>query len=316
MKKIVLILFLLVSNLLVGQNLVPNPSFEDTVQCPTGNVSDAIGWSNFSNQSPDYFHSCNSGFLGVPNNFFGYQQAASGNAYCGLSTYFSPPDNGREIIGIALTNQLILGNKYYVSFKSNLSIDTFAVSGYATNNLGARFSTLSSNPAIPDTINNFSHVFHSTIITDTLNWTLIMGSFIADSNYNYIAIGNFFDNANTDTLKIMNGTPSVEFAYYFIDDVCVSTDSLTCYNFTTGVKEQEEQLKVNIYPNPTSTHFNIEGINQPYHLTIYNAVGQLLHQEHVNEYSKQVDVRQYAKGLLFIRIEIAGEVIYRKVIKK
>jgi alpha-tubulin suppressor-like RCC1 family protein len=84
----------------------------------------------------------------------------------------------------------------------------------------------------------------------------------------------------------------------------------------TNISESVVSTFINIYPNPTSTHFIIEGLNQPYHLTVYNAVGQLLHQQQVIEYSKQVDVSSFSKGILFIRIEVADEVIYRKVIKQ
>ena len=74
---------------------------------------------------------------------------------------------------------------------------------------------------------------------------------------------------------------------------------------------------VNIYPNPTTTHFTIEGINKPYNLTINNALGQLLYRERrINEQSKKVDVSQFPKGILFIRIEAEGKVIYRKVVRQ
>jgi Secretion system C-terminal sorting domain len=83
-----------------------------------------------------------------------------------------------------------------------------------------------------------------------------------------------------------------------------------------GIHETSIPKNPKLLPNPTSTHFTIKGLDELYNLTIYNAVGQLLYQENVNEQNKQVDVSNYAKGILFIRIEVADEVIYRKVIKQ
>ena len=86
MKSIITILsFILITLQSVGQvNLVPNPSFEDYTQCPTGfdQIDRATGWSSYA-ASPDYFNSCanSSGAVGVPSNTWGYQNAKDGNGY-------------------------------------------------------------------------------------------------------------------------------------------------------------------------------------------------------------------------------------------
>src|ERR1043165_3367909 len=77
-----------------AQNLVPNPSFEDTVKCPTNhgdiNGIDASNWLTFGS-TPDYFNSCNNypasdynHGCSVPDNWAGFQAAATGFAYAGL----------------------------------------------------------------------------------------------------------------------------------------------------------------------------------------------------------------------------------------
>src|SRR5687768_8248495 len=81
--------FVLFSVLLFSQNLVPNGSFEDTVSCPDnpGQVSRSVGWTNYSG-SVDYYNSCASaGFVSTPENIYGYQNPADGNAYIGIVTY-------------------------------------------------------------------------------------------------------------------------------------------------------------------------------------------------------------------------------------
>lgn len=62
-----------------AQNLVPNPSFEDTLQCPNGDFNNIKFWINPTSATPDIFNSCSTdGFTGVPVNYFGNQSASMG----------------------------------------------------------------------------------------------------------------------------------------------------------------------------------------------------------------------------------------------
>ena len=85
-----------------------------------------------------------------------------------------------------------------------------------------------------------------------MNWTTISGSFISDSAYQYVSIGNFFDDANT-TLIQMQDTVFDRSAYYYIDDAYVSSDSLA-----GGIAEQDVQGNIKTYPNPFTKSTNVE----------------------------------------------------------
>jgi hypothetical protein len=306
----------------MGQtNLVVNPSFEDTVSCPTADnqINNAFGWINYSDQSPDYFNACSSSpDVTVPNNWGGYQQASSGNAYCAVSAFFPNTPNKREIIGSNLSENMVIGTKYFFSMKVNLSINSIASSSYACNKLGVRFSTVPYSLSSPVPINNFAHVYTDSIITDTLNWVTITGSFVADSVYSHIALGNFFDDSNTDTVKIASGTPTFIFAYYYIDDVCVSTDSSYTFNYIyTGIQEEPLKDNFNIYPNPATDYFHINrAFTEPYDLLIYNALGQKLYQEKdITTSSKIINTTTFNKGLLLISITTKNQSIIYKLLK-
>nr|MBK9651722.1 hypothetical protein [Bacteroidota bacterium] len=81
-------------------NLVPNPSFEDTLGCPqfypdlNGKVVD---WYSFRG-TPDYFNICSSG-CGY-NNQTGYQLPRTGVAYVGVATYAVAQSDVGEHLGI------------------------------------------------------------------------------------------------------------------------------------------------------------------------------------------------------------------------
>jgi len=280
MKKLHLyIIFMFVAVVGYGQNLVPNGDFEDTVSCPnsSGQITFASGWNPYSS-SPDYFNSCAapSTDVSVPSNIMGYRNPASGNAYSGIINYVKGETNyslNREIIGRQLSSPLIIGQKYFASFKVSLAIAYGA--NMATDKLGMLFSTQSytntDSTTIPP-IENFAHIYTDSVITDTVNWTIISGSFIADSSYTYVSIGNFFKNQNTDTIKIVN-SPISSGAYYFIDDIRLSTDSLYT---VTAIQEIYKENDLFIYPNPSNGLIKIKNPKNlyPYSVKIFNSIGQ------------------------------------------
>ena len=133
----------------------------------------------------------------------------------------------REAIGTQLSSNLIIGEKYLVSIKFCLA-DNINPTRTACNNLGVKFSTVQYSKLNPIPIDNISQVYSDSIISDTVRWTAVSGSFIADSQYRFISIGNFFDNAHTDTINLMSEFPGV--AYYYVDDVSVIKDTTTSQN--------------------------------------------------------------------------------------
>lgn len=197
-------------------NLVPNPSFEDTVQCGAS-ILPVSFWTAIYG-SPDYFNSVYHALCGyagdVPNNIFGYQPALTGNAYMGFATYALPNgSNYREAIHTSLLDSLKLNKKYCVSFYVNLANNT----KYASDDIGAYFSTsYSISFPLVAQINNPTGNF----ITDTVNWTLISGIMTAQGDEQYINIGNFKDDVTTTV--IVNNPAAVDpETYYFIDDVSI-----------------------------------------------------------------------------------------------
>lgn len=309
--RIVLIIaiFSFFSQLCVGQNLVPNPSFEDTVACPIGQnqVGNAVGWINLRS-SPDYYNSCATIVSGysLPNNCDGYQCPANGHAYCGLIPYETGFNNYREFFGIKLLDSLIIGYKYFVSFKASLA----EVSICSCNNLGVLFST-SIHPC--DTfgiypLNNFAHVYTNQVITDSVNWTSIYGSFIADSSYKYIVIGNFFDDYNTDTVRfypVIGCTP-----YFYIDDVCVSSDSLTCaipngnnVCDSTGMNTCYDFDKIKIFPTPTDDKLQIElPLFNNTNILLCDIFGRVIEYFQTSESHISLNLSSYSNGVYVVHI--------------
>lgn len=295
----------------VGQNLVPNPSFEEYTGCPTGPsdpatdfVSDATGWSTFS-ETPDYFNACADSSTGfnVPYGLPGYQQAADGNAFCGLITFSITLAEFREVIGSPLLFPLQIGYEYFVSFKVNTGIDGLGTEFLVANGIGVKFSTVSYSYNKPIPIDNHPQVYSSSIINDTANWVTVSGSFIADSAYMYVAIGNFFDNAHTDTIHL---SPIVFRSYYYVDDVCISNSESTC--LIDGLDQISATLFV-ISRNPAQEFIQVNSGNERVKsISIYSSEGQQLWSENRNSNRNnpiRIKVSTLPAGIYFI--EVKGE---------
>ncbi len=272
---LVLLLFTLSFSSQAQQNLVPNPSFEDTVYCPFAlNQFDACkDWMNFGN-SPDYFNACATNGLNVPNAVFGYQNAHSGNGMAGVIIYRRPNSpsgpNYREFIGVELSSILNIGFKYYFSFFANFSYNLNTA--IATNKIGMNFSTTLYDSCCPPPLNNFSVINCDSILKDSILWVKISGSFIADSAYSNVIIGNFFNDQNTDTVKLGIGPDA---GYYYIDDVCVTSDSIYNQVWTSLNDVVAEQPVWELYPNPAKDVLNIKSSESFSQIEIYDFLGTI-----------------------------------------
>ena len=230
MKHIFYILFFLTNSLtsFAQINLVPNSSFEahDTF-CNTGIIILTPPWQNPSGGSPNYFNSCTTlqpGFS-VPQNKFGFQYAHSGTGYAlfGAFVNSSSYPNYREYIQVKLIDSLEVNKKYFVKFYVSLADS----SNYAINRVGLYFSDTAINKSIydysPFNVTPQIENPQGNFISDKINWTLISGIYTAYGGEHYITIGNFYDDANTDTIYLPDGSiTQFKEAGFYIDDVSVT----------------------------------------------------------------------------------------------
>ncbi|HRN38457.1 MAG TPA: T9SS type A sorting domain-containing protein, partial [Flavobacteriales bacterium] len=171
---------------------------------------------------------------------FTWQYAHDGDAYVGMTTF--EPNDFREHVGAPLLEPLVVGQTYYVSYWVNLATEgNYWWTRWASNNQGVLFTMeehiwSGNTGSVPEfTPRNYAHVNNPTIITDTANWTLVSGNFVADSAYRYMVLGNFFDDAHTDTIHFTPGQTSLA-AYYLYDAICISPTPGEC-PMATGLPE-------------------------------------------------------------------------------
>jgi hypothetical protein len=321
MKKIILALLISITSaaFVSAQNLVPNPSFELYDTCPdwVGEINHATLWFQPTTGTPDYYNACYDttqevySYAGVPGNLLGRQFPRTGRAYAGEFFEYHDMDY-REYCEIQLSVPLQTGTKYFVSFYVSLSDSTH----YATDDFSAYFSvdTMRQNsftnvPVVPH-MSNVS----GNIITSRTSWVKVSGTFIADSAYHFITIGNFKDDLNTDSLFVPGGgmlTSDYDYGYYYIDDVCVSTDSSTC-TYATGIQELPRS-DFRLYPNPASQSATLEFNNptkQNCTLTLYDSYGKLVQTiSGITADKVEIERKNLSNGLYYFQLYSDKEII-------
>lgn len=293
-----------------AQNLVPNPSFEQIDSCPQyptylgfQDSSTPLYWSKRVN-TPDYFNACEGSsdtLPGIPFNLFGYQYAQDGNAYAGMFSYLI--DDFREMIGVELTETMIVGQTYYGSFWVNPAYGGPQQVGYGSNKFGMLLTTSEmayvgylQTLALP----NHAQVFSSPVISDTANWTLVSGSFVADSAYHYLVLGNHFENDQT-TVEVIG--PGNDQAYILVDAVCLSSNPLGCPLATSSIEGIDDNVFVGPVPaqNELRISWSVSGHTR---LFVLDAIGRL--QTEVNVLNRRefvLQVNGWADGVYHLILE-------------
>lgn len=243
MKPLIVTLFIFVSILSRGQNLVNNPSFEDhaTYKCKIylgGFNNGILNWSIPNYGSTDFFDSCSED-KGIKN-YNGYQKPKAGTTYAGM--YFYTDKNYREYIQGEVSKTLVKGKKYVMKFYLSLA----EKSSYAIKDIQVLITEEKLKPCYHS--NNCEKAIKPSKVTkkkfkiysnseevyflDKQSWMEYSFEFIAEGYENYFSIGNFFRNNKTEKQKVLSDSPYF-FSYYYIDDVSIRSTE----------KEEIKQIK-------------------------------------------------------------------------
>lgn len=225
----------------VLQNMVKNPSFEQYNKVPAdlGNIETVDYWSSPTEASPDYFHKRAAGKnVDIPYNKMGRCYARSGHAYMGIYAYASRyiKRNFREYVQLELKQPLLAGNTYcvkahvFLSQSSNRAVGALGMAASKIQLKEKHEMSIQANKATYMLQEDRSPL-------DNRTWVEISCQYKAVGGERYVVIGNFDDDRKTKVSgAIENDTfrnPHVDFAYYYIDDICV-TNSRTNFNCDCG----------------------------------------------------------------------------------
>ncbi len=311
MKNIILITLLtflspfwMVSHAL-AQNLVPNPSFEDTLDCfdHFGAPEAAFPWFTPTYCTPDYYTpNSNCGYPSL-NNPSGFQLPHSGVAYM---AGYQWSGNFRDYFGIRLDSTLQSNVKYKAGFyvsraeKFKYAIDKIGI--YFSADTAGFYGNLCEQLYFTPQVENAS----GNILSDTANWTLITQTFLAVGGEQFLTIGNFRDSANT-TVVIADSNALYYGAYYYIDDVFVYRCD-TCS--ITSLNNPSSKPTISVFPNPMNESSVLRFIStQEFLKTIYVIDLNGIIKEKITipnievDYRVELKRRGLSQGIYFLKIE-------------
>ncbi|MBS1651287.1 MAG: gliding motility-associated C-terminal domain-containing protein [Bacteroidetes bacterium] len=205
-----------------------NHSFESYNVCPYTvgyfNRWGVHNWWGFDTSFTGYYNGCYlSSFNGpgVPKNDMGNIFPKTGNAYVsiGALSFSQSHNNAREYIQGKFSQALLKDSLYCVS--------------YLVNNCGFKKRAINSlNAYINDTLLNWNNGYFTCLkninpqiqcgrfLKDTAGWEQVCGIYKAKGGELYITLGNFKNDAQTQTIDIMpNNGVRID---YVLDDVSVS----------------------------------------------------------------------------------------------
>ena len=236
---LLLFCFFYFQNLKAQQNLVPNSSFEQYTNCPSGANLYALKnskpdfWYKPDKRTGGYANACADSLAGVPIHYTAggkdFQYARTGVGYIGMFYRNGISANQRNYFQVQLTDSLQPGKCYYaecyINFPGTFEMACNNQSVLLTNNAVYADTTtpltefISANPQITNYSNN--------VITDTLNWVKVSGVFVAQGGEQYLTVGNFRDNNHTKYIRVLPPGTGYEGAAYYVDDVSLyAVDSM------------------------------------------------------------------------------------------
>ncbi|MBK6754724.1 MAG: T9SS type A sorting domain-containing protein [Flavobacteriales bacterium] len=212
-----------------AQNLVNNPSFEDTVDCEVGTqclLLKASGWYNPNSATPDVWdcdlvRDC--GFSMDPNDpdmqASGYQESFDGLRHAGAFYWYGPgSSNTREYLMTKLNEPLVSGNAYQVGLYYSRP-EGFS---WATDHIGVWLGIDSIWENTPDWLHVEPQVKlrdpNSPYLIEGAAWVQLVDTLFASGGEEWVVIGNF-DVADSVVGIYVN--PGLNYAYYYIDQVSV-----------------------------------------------------------------------------------------------
>lgn len=199
----------------LAPSMIPNPSFEDTLCCPTGydQLSCTQSWQSGTTTSSDLFHSC--GFAN-PTQVDAPLPLPAGDAFAGFI------NNGsyQEFLGTCLPNDLVAGTSYKLKAAVGFGIDVgTAYSGVSP----FIFSLYGAPNCVPFPINMAGNGCPTLVSPD---WVLL-GSVTITGNEEWVeAIIDFTPTQNIGSIIIGPDCGLISPpAYYFVDNLILGLSS-------------------------------------------------------------------------------------------
>lgn len=218
--KLTIFFIIFFNSIIISQNLVPNPSFEELNDTVSGFINSASefkvkikNWYVPNSTTPDVITpEFEEGYIDPP-------AAHSGSNMIGIQCgrIIIEKKNWSECVGVKLKDTLMPNHTYRVVYwirRSDCTPIDGDIDEYMTENFGILFTSDAINTTDPNVLVGPPHIKGDTQIYITnKKWIKVTNYFTPQKKYNYLYLGQFREKGD-DNPYIFN-------SYYVIDDVSI-----------------------------------------------------------------------------------------------
>lgn len=243
----ILSLALMLPSHVSAQNIVPNPSFEEYIECPENGFYELHLCKDWKDPAGtvDYYNVCRNDLVieqdekKYIDNYIGIQSPHSGNGFVGLFLFTSKNFYNREYLQCKLLKSMEAGVSYRVSFYIAVGKNSDLYSDHISLCFSSspEFHFTGTNPNL-NAVNSlhrhgitFSCKGRVKVKGDILKskeWTAIEFDYVAKGGESYLTMGSFLEDMSTKAFKKAiskninsNNTNINKTSYYYIDDISV-----------------------------------------------------------------------------------------------
>jgi hypothetical protein len=246
-------------------------------------------WYQAGGGDSDYYNKCSTYYPFAFNSIHGYVFSSLDSGICGMFVFQDVSVSSSDYIATKLNQTLIANKKYQLAcklrpsknYRSADAID-FYFSKDSLYSLDSGFFHVTPQVSNPS----------GNIISDSLHWYVLVDTFTAAGDEQYLTIGSFRSGAVTNTLPGSSADPR---AYMFIDSVSVVLlDTLSAINLSTDIA-------FSIYPNPANETIIVESNSPPGNLYVTDVMGKPLMQLNCTSNRSYFNIAHLPNGIYFIR---------------
>lgn len=225
MKGQLLIWLLLMGPGVFGQNLVPNPSFEDVIDCNAPSYLDYFSdWFNPTSSTINRaYHQCLGNIPYIPEGLNHRKYPKRKNGMISILIFYDVVKNSRSYVASSLKEELNSGVQYYIRFYISPKMSHVGTKSPVSDAIGLylteSFHKKDINTIIPimPQVESSGHFFENFD-----HWYRIHGKYTAQGGEKVAVIGNFRSVEDTNYKYLNPSSGSVgNIAEVFIDDVLI-----------------------------------------------------------------------------------------------
>jgi len=150
---------------------------------------------------------------------------------------------------------------------------------------------------------NTAQLYLDEVQTDTVEWALLNIAYVPDSAYQYVAIGNFFEDS-LSTPVVLDSNGELNAAYVFVDEVCVSLDPIHCGIQT--VMTELNDFRPLVFPNPVdeALHVVLPSSSTAMTISIDDIAGRMIGQYQIplSTRERTLDVSSLPEGVYVLHV--------------